>query len=222
MARVVIIGANKGIGLEMARQLAARGDEVIAAVRATSDDLSALDVEVVEGVDVTEDSGVARLAEALGERQIDVLINNAGILTGREKTLETLDWDVIRDQFEVNTLGPLLLVKALQGNLKKGAKVAIVSSRVGSIADNTTGGNYGYRISKTAVNMAGACLAHELKSDGISVVLLHPGYVRTYLTGYNGQIDPDESAQGLIERIDAITLDQTGTFWHANGTALPW
>ena len=222
MARVVIVGANKGIGLELARQLAERGDEVIAAVRKSSDDLSALDVEVIEGVEVTDDEGVARLTDALGKRQIDILVHNAGILTGRDKTLETLDWDVIRDQFEVNTLGPLRIVKALRGALKDGSKVAIVSSRVGSIADNTSGGNYGYRISKTAVNMAGACLAHELKSDGITVILLHPGYVRTYLTGYNGEIDPDESAQGLIKRIDDITLEQTGTFWHANGSELPW
>lgn len=222
MARVVIIGANKGIGLELARQLAARGDEVIAAVRQSSDDLSTLDVEVIEGVDVTEDKGVARLRDALGDRRIDVLIHNAGILTGRDETLETLDWDVIRNQFEVNTLGPLRVIKALKGALNKGAKIAIVSSRVASIADNTSGGNYGYRISKTAVNMAGACLAHELKSDGVTVILLHPGYVRTYLTGYNGQINPDEAARGLIDRIDDVTLDQTGSFWHANGSELPW
>lgn len=222
MARVVIVGANKGIGLELARQLKERDDEVIAAVRQSSDDLSALGVETVEGVDVTDDAAVSRLADALDGRRVDVLIHNAGILTGRGETLDNLDWGPIRDQFEINTVGPLRVIKALRKNLGQGSKVAIVSSRVGSIADNTTGGNYGYRMSKTAVNMAGACLAHELKDDGVTVVLLHPGYVRTYLTGYNGELDPDESARGLIARIDDISPDRTGSFWHVNGSEIPW
>lgn len=221
MATVIVTGANRGIGLELARQMHARGDHVIAAVRKTSAELSDLDIEIHEGVDVTDDESVARLAAALEGRDIDLLINNAGILLTRE-SIEDLNWDGIRQQFEVNTLGPLRVTRALLPNLKDGGKIAIISSRVGSIADNTSGGRYGYRISKTAVNMAGVCMAHDLRTRGIAVVLLHPGYVRTGLTGMNGEIDPDESARGLIARIDETTMERSGTFWHANGAELPW
>lgn len=221
MATVIITGANRGIGLELARQMHARGDHVIAAVRKTSAELSDLDIEIHDGVDVTDDESVARLAAALEGRDIDLLVNNAGILLARE-SIEDLNWDGIRQQFEVNTLGPLRVTRALLPNLKDGGKIAIISSRVGSIADNTSGGRYGYRISKTAVNMAGVCMAHDLRTRGIAVVLLHPGYVRTGLTGMNGEIDPDESARGLIARIDETTMERSGTFWHANGAELPW
>ncbi len=221
MATIVITGANRGIGLELARQCQARGDCVIAAVRQTSRELSELDIETFEGVEVTGDEAVDRLAAALEGRDIDVLINNAGILLARE-AIEGLNWESIRQQFEVNTLGPLRVIRALLPNMKKGAKIAIVSSRVGSIADNSSGGRYGYRLSKTAVNMAGVCLAHDLQPRGIAVVLLHPGYVRTGLTGMHGEIDPDEAARGLIARIDETNMERSGTFWHANGSKLPW
>jgi NAD(P)-dependent dehydrogenase (short-subunit alcohol dehydrogenase family) len=221
MATIVITGANRGIGLELAKQYQSRGDHVIAAVREASAELSGSDIETIEGVDVTDDASIARLAAALEGRDIDLLINNAGILLARE-TIEDLDWDGIRRQFEVNALGPLRVTRALLPRLKDGGKIAIVSSRVGSIADNTSGGRYGYRISKTAVNMAGVCLAHDLRDRAIAVVLLHPGYVRTGLTGMNGDIDADESARGLIARIDETNMERTGTFWHANGTELPW
>lgn len=221
MATVIITGANRGIGLELARQMHARGDHVIAAVRKASPELSDLDIEIHDGVDVTDDESVARLAAALEGRDIDLLVNNAGILLARE-SIEDLNWDGIRQQFEVNTLGPLRVTRALLPILKDGGKIAIISSRVGSIADNTSGGRYGYRISKTAVNMAGVCMAHDLRPRGIAVVLLHPGYVRTGLTGMNGEIDPDESARGLIARIDETTMERSGTFWHANGAELPW
>lgn len=220
MATIVLTGANRGIGLSMAQQLTARGDTVIAAVRTSSDELAATGAEVHENVDVADLASVEAFAKALSGRAVDVLINNAGLLT--REPLDDLDWDRIRTQFEVNTLGPLRVTKALLPNLKEGSKVAIVSSRVGSIADNSSGGNYGYRMSKTAVNMAGANLALDLKPKGIAVILLHPGYVRTGLTGMSGNIEPDESARGLIERIDAASLEASGSFWHADGTELPW
>ena len=138
------------------------------------------------------------------------------------ETLEDLDWDRIRRQFEVNTLGPLRVTKALLPRLEAGSKVAIVSSRVGSIADNSSGGNYGYRISKTAVNAAGMNLSHDLKPLGIAVILLHPGYVRTDMSGGNGHVEAAEAASGLIARIDELTLAETGSFRHASGEALPW
>jgi len=220
MASVCITGANRGIGLEMARQFQKRGDRVIAACRKPSAELEDLGVEVVDGIDVADDASVARLVEAVGDRPIDLLINNAGILT--RESLDDLDFDRMRSQFEVNSLGPLRVTAALRHHLGEGSKVAIVTSRMGSIEDNTSGGRYGYRMSKVAVNMAGRSLAHDLADAGIAVVILHPGFVRTEMTGHEGLVDAPESAAGLIARIDELTLATTGTFRHANGEALPW
>ena len=220
MPIVVITGATRGIGLEMARQFKGRGDHVVAACREASKELSTLDVEVIEGIDVTDDRSVGKLAEGLGDRTVDVLVNCAGILS--DESLSDLDFDRMRRQFEVNSLGPLRVTAALRGNLSKGSKVAIITSRMGSIEDNTSGGRYGYRMSKCAVNMAGRSLAIDLREAGVAVVILHPGFVRTDMTGGQGLIDPPESAAGLIDRIDELTLETTGTFRHENGEELPW
>jgi NAD(P)-dependent dehydrogenase (short-subunit alcohol dehydrogenase family) len=219
-ATVVITGANRGIGLELARQLSARGDRVVAVCRTATQELRELGVQVIEGVDVTSDEAVARLAKQLEGTRIDVLINNAGLLT--RESLEDLDFDRIRHQLEVNALGPLRVTAALVPCLGAGSKVAIVTSRMGSIDDNTSGGRYGYRMSKAAVNMAGRSLAVDLAGRGIAVAILHPGFVRTEMTGFDGLVDPDESAAGLIARIDELDLASSGSFWHANGDRLPW
>ncbi len=220
MATVCITGGNRGIGLELVRQFSARGDEVTAVCRRSSEQLDGLGVRVLDGVDLTIDTGVGRLAAALEGRRVDILVNNAGLLT--DESLDDLDLDRIRRQFEINSLGPLRVTAALRGSMGAGSKVAIVTSRMGSIDDNTSGGRYGYRMSKVAVNMAGRSLAHDLKADGIAVAILHPGFVRTEMTGHSGLVDPDESAAGLIARIDELTLETSGSFWHANGEILPW
>lgn len=219
MSNVLITGGNRGIGLELCKQFAARGDSVIAACRKSSKALEATGAEVRAGVEVTDDASVANLAKALSGRSIDILVNCAGILT--RETLDDLGIDRIRRQFEVNAIGPLRVTAALLPNLNKGSKVAIITSRMGSIEDNTSGSRYGYRMSKAAVNMVGRSLAWDLKDNGIAVVLLHPGMVATEMTGRQG-IAPEEAASGLIERIDALDMEKTGTFWHQNGEALPW
>ncbi len=219
MATVLVTGSNKGIGLELCRQLSDRGDGVIATCRTTTPELEALGVRVVPGIDVANQESAEALAGALDGERIDTLINNAGILT--VETLGDLDLDRIREQIEVNTLGPLRGTSALLPNLKRGSKVAILTSLMGSIADNGSGGYYGYRISKAAVNMVGVNLAHDLRSREISVVLLHPGMVATQMTDGRG-IATAESAQGLIARIDALTIEDSGSMWHANGQRLPW
>jgi NAD(P)-dependent dehydrogenase (short-subunit alcohol dehydrogenase family) len=220
MAHVCIVGANRGIGLELVRQYQDRGDDVTAVCRSVSNDLEALGVDVITRIDITEDTDMWRLADGINGRRIDVLIANAGILT--DESLDDLDFERMQRQFEVNCLGPLRVVSALRGNLGQGSKIAIITSRMGSIADNTSGGRYGYRMSKAAVNMAGRSLAHDLKGDGIAVTILHPGFVRTDMTGHTGLIDPPESAAGLIARIDELTLENSGEFRHANGEPLPW
>jgi NAD(P)-dependent dehydrogenase (short-subunit alcohol dehydrogenase family) len=220
MATYAITGTNRGIGLELTRQALAAGHRVLALCRTASDDLRATGAEIHEGIDVADDAVIATLGERLGSERIDILINNAGLL--RRQTLQDLDMDGMRRQFEINTLGPLRVTKGLLGCLSEGSKIAIVTSRMGSIADNTSGGSYGYRMSKTAVNMAGVSLAHDLRDQGIAVLLVHPGFVRTEMTGGNGMIDAQESAAGILARIDGHTLEKTGTFWHQNGEALPW
>lgn len=219
MTTTLITGANRGIGLEMTRQLSKRGDTVIAACRSRSPDLDSLGVEIIDGVDVGNDASVAGLAKTLDGRQLDRLVNNAGVM---ERTaLDNLDWDAMHRQFEINSIGPLRVTAALRGNLPKGARVFIVTSRMGSIDDNTSGGSYGYRMSKAAVNMAGKSLSVDLKDDGVGVFLLHPGWVSTDMTGGTG-IDVSESASGLIKTMDRLDIEQTGTFWHQEGYELPW
>lgn len=220
MGHSVITGANRGIGLELARQLRARGDEVIAACRKSSPELDALDVRVEAGVDVSDAASVARLAKRLTGVDVDLLINNAGILRG--DSVEAMNFDRIAEQFAVNALGPLRVTTALLPLLRDGGKIAIITSRMGSIADNGSGGYYGYRMSKAAVNAVGMSLARDLKSRGVAVALIHPGMVATEMTGRHG-IPPQEAARGVIARIDALTPATSGKFVHAGtGEELPW
>jgi len=219
MATILVTGCNRGIGFQICRQLIARGDDVIGVSRSSSDELTQLGVRVISGIDVGDGASMPVLREAVGDQRIDVLINNAGIL--RRDNLGELDYEDMAEQFRVNTLGPLRVTEALLGNLGKGSKVAIITSRVGSIEDNASGGNYGYRASKTAVNQIGTNLKHDLLPRGIAVGLLHPGYVATDMSGGQG-IAPEDSAKGLIQRIDDLNLSNTGGFWHAEGYALPW
>ena len=219
MATVLITGCNRGICLEVCRQYRERGDDVIGVCRSASDALRETGAEVIDGVDVTSDDGVARLVDALKSRQLDIVINNAGILMRDD--LDDIDFDDMLEQYRVNTIGPLRVTRALRSNLAPNAKVAVVTSRVGSIEDNGSGGNYGYRCSKTAANMVGMNLHHDLSPKGIAVLLLHPGYVATDMTGGGGIPAPD-SARGIVARMDELGLEQSGTFWHAEGYQLPW
>jgi NAD(P)-dependent dehydrogenase (short-subunit alcohol dehydrogenase family) len=210
MPFAVVTGSNRGIGLELCRELALRGDTVLAACRSRSAELDALGVEVVSDVDVTTESGASKLSAAVAKRTIDLLINNAGVLA--HEALPELDFESIERQFVVNALGPLRVTAALAPRLARGGKVALITSRMGSIADNTSGAYYGYRMSKAALNMAGASLAHDLRSQDVAVALLHPGFVRTEMTGNNGGIHPNEAARGLLARIDELTLQTSGGF----------
>lgn len=222
MANWVVTGANRGIGLEIVRQLAGRGERVFAACRSASKDLEAIGkgVVVVSGVDVTSPSAAGEIERALGGANIDVLLHNAGIM--QVQGLDTVDADTLRKHYEVNAIGPLLLTKALLGRLEKGSKVCFVSTRAGSIGDNGSGGNYGYRMSKAALNMAAVSLTRDLAPRGILIGILHPGFIRTEMTGGFGNDDPPVAAKGILARIDELTPERSGRFFHANGEELPW
>jgi NAD(P)-dependent dehydrogenase (short-subunit alcohol dehydrogenase family) len=221
MATWLVTGASRGIGLELCRQLHDRGDTVIATCRSRTDELDAIGCRVVEGIDVGSADVGPTLAAALGEgTTIDVLVNNAGV--ARWDSLETIHLAAAREQFDVNTLGPLRVTLVLLPRMTRGAKIGFVSSKAGSIGDRPSGGNYGYRMSKTALNMAAANLAHELRPRGIHVAVLHPGFVRTQMTRGSGNVDPPEAAAGLIARLDELDASRSGRWFHATGEEIPW
>ncbi len=221
MKTVLITGTNRGIGLEMCRQLKNKGYIVTAVCRQASKDLKELGVEIIEGIDVSQNDLIEKLKTSLGnQRKIDVLINNAGILEGN--TFGSLDFKSMENQFQVNALGPLRVTEAVLDLLHEGSKILMITSRMGSVADNTSGSMYGYRMSKSALNMGSVSLAYDLQNRGIAVGIVHPGYVKTDMTNYSGHIETDESACGILARLDELTLENSGTFWHSNGEKLPW
>ena len=218
---IVITGANRGIGLALVTRYIENGDAVFAVCRSTSDALNSMEgVTVIDGIDVVNNDDLSRLRTSLADIEIDILINNAGILT--EEALGKIDYEQVERQFRVNAMGPLNTVEKLLGHLHEGSKVALISSRMGSISDNGSGASYGYRMSKAALNAAGMSLANDLKHRGIAVGLLHPGFVKTTLVDNQGDIDTTEAARRLEQRIEELTLDITGSFRHSNGQTLPW
>jgi NAD(P)-dependent dehydrogenase (short-subunit alcohol dehydrogenase family) len=228
--RVVITGANRGIGLELAHQYLERGERV----EATSRDLErAGELERlrqdfreqlgVHALDVGDDAGVKSFAEALGEGAIDVLVNNAGVL-GKMQSLTELDLLDARHTFEVNALGALRVTRALLPHLRRGGvrKIVSLTSAQASIADNDTGGAYGYRMSKVALNMASRSMAHDLRAYGIISVVLNPGWVQTDMGGPRAPVAVEESVRGLISVIERIGLRDSGRFMDYTGAELPW
>ena len=220
MKHVVITGANRGIGLELARHYQGAGWRVTGICRKSSAELAEVAAQTIEGIDVIEKDFITPLVAALQGQTIDLLINNAGIL--QDDILGELDFDSLRLQMEINAFAPLRITEALLPNMQAGSKIANITSRMGSIADNSSGGRYGYRASKAAFNALGRSLAIDLKERGIAVAQLHPGFVKTRMVNFAGLITPQESADGLVTRIEALNLENSGSFWHCNGEELPW
>ena len=226
MATYLIIGADRGIGLSICRQLAARGETVVPVCLGSGEAYDGAAVDVIPDVDVTSDAAVARMAQALSARadKIDCLIHVAGVLGLDE--LGKIDYDDMRRQIEINTIGPLRAIEAALPHLAADAKVGVITSRVGSLSDNGSGQMYAYRASKAGANMVTLNLHHDLSPRGIAVTALHPGMVATDLTkdipGDFDYITPDEAAEGLIRRMDVLSLETSGRFWHANGEELAW
>jgi NAD(P)-dependent dehydrogenase (short-subunit alcohol dehydrogenase family) len=223
----VVVGADTGIGEALALAVNARGHAVVAACLHEAPTLKAAGVEVLPGIDVTSDDAVARLGRRLATATVELLIHVAGIV--RESPFGALDFAAMQDEYAVNALGFLRVAQAVAPRMGPGGKIGVLTSRVGSLDDNGSGGMYGYRMSKAAANMAALNLAHELAPRQIAVLCLHPGTVRTQLTAAlldrrtaGLAVEPEVAAAGLLARLDELTLDTTGTFRHANGEALPW
>lgn len=217
---VVVTGANRGIGLELCRHYKSMNANVIAVCRSASQELKALDVQILQGIDVSNSENIESMKKQLEGVSIDILINNAGIFSNQ--TLDMMDYNEISRQLEVNAVAPVKVTVALMDQLKEGSKIALITSRMGSISDNGSGGYYGYRMSKAALNAAGMSLARDLKSKKVAVAILHPGFVQTEMVGYAGDISAEEAATRLAQRIAELNLDNTGTFWHSSGEILPW
>lgn len=222
--RVVVTGANRGIGLEYARQLAARGDEVIATARRPeeADELRALEGVSVHPLDVTDSSSTRALADAI-QAPVDLLINNAGVGV-RGRPLGEIEYDRMHRYFDTNTCGPLRVTESLLGHLRAGSGRTIVNmtSKMGSVADNGSGGSYAYRASKAALNIVNRSLAHDLADEGFICVVLHPGWVQTEMGGGAALLTPAESVSGLLEVIDGLDRADSGRFFDNAGQEVPW
>ena len=227
---VFITGASRGIGLELTRQYLSAGDHVFAAARNPScDALAALKSQYADTLtpvtlDVTDAASIAAAVGTLGDTPIHLLINNAGIFKSKPTALDTLDESTWAEEFRVNAISPLMVTRALKSNLAAAGSsvVGMMSSKMGSISDNTSGGDYSYRSSKAALNAVSVSLAKDLAELGISVIAMHPGWVQTDMGGPNALIDVPTSAKGLKALLDKADLSVSGQFFDYSGTALPW
>jgi len=221
MANIVITGANRGLGLEMAKQYAAEGWDVIGTAREPEEasELAAIDGVAVIQLDAADDASVDTFVRELGDRPIDLFVNNAGIYGPSE-----LDRDQWLDLFNVNVIGPVKLATALKDHVTKAAdgKMVVLSSQVGSIAENDSGSMMYYRTSKAAVNQAWHSLAQQWQDDGLTLAMLHPGWVQTDMGGANADLTPQESVEGMRAVIDGLTHDQNGKFYDHGGREIPW
>ena len=227
---ILITGANRGIGLELTGQFVEDGWRVLSCCRnpAHADDLQALAERKpaieIHALEVTDYEQMASLAAALGDRPIDILLSNAGIYGPSGVTFGKVDAEEWRRVLEVNTIAPLMLAQAFveQVAASQHKLIAVISSKVGSIADNSSGGSYLYRSSKTAVNQVVKCLSIDLAERGISAISLHPGWVQTDMGGPNAEIDTDTSVSGLKSILQSAGPAQNGQFIEYNGNIIPW
>lgn len=223
MKIAVVTGASGGIGFELCKQLSGKGYEVIAIARSQSDELARLNhVHAAFGIDVTETNKTLKSIQTLlGERKIDLVIQNAGVFL--DETLDNMNLDTIQKQMQINAYAPLMLTHALLPLMNSPSKVAMITSRMGSIGDNTSGAYYGYRASKAALNAFAKSLRIDLAPRNIDVAVLHPGFVSTKMVGFaQDAISPVESARGLIERIDSMNAKDPHMFYHMSGEQLEW
>jgi NAD(P)-dependent dehydrogenase (short-subunit alcohol dehydrogenase family) len=226
MATILITGASRGLGLEFVRQYAAEGDRVIAACRepATASALKSIkgDVRAV-ALDVADSGSIRALADALNNEPIDILINNAGVY-GKAQSLGKMDYAAWEDVFRINTIGPMHLTDALIPRIAAGKRkiVCAITSLMGSIEDNESGGYYAYRSSKAGLNAVFKSLSLDLKPRGIAAVVLHPGWVKTDMGGPNAPLEAPDSVRGMRAVLAKVTIADTGRFLDYQGREMPW
>lgn len=225
---VLITGANRGLGLEFTKQYAEDGWHVIACCRDTKHahslaNLAGLHSNIqLHALNISDFEAIETLSAKLSHQAIDVLINNAGVYPHSE--FGDIDYGAWEQAFHINVLAPMKMVETFSPHVSKSRlkKIVTLSSKMGSIADNTSGGSYAYRSTKTAVNMVMKSLSFDLKRLGIASTILHPGWVRTDMGGPNGLIDAPESVNGLRKVIAELTLENSGRFVAYDGKEIPW
>tara|TARA_B100002049_G_scaffold76967_1_gene56606 strand:+ start:339 stop:1031 length:693 start_codon:yes stop_codon:yes gene_type:complete len=230
MATVLITGTNRGIGLEFAKQFIARGDTLLATCRdiASATELDRLKVnneklQIFE-LDVSSQESMESLPEKLEGQAIDIFINNAGVYGPRDSefgNVSTGEWAKV---FQINAKAPMILTQLLIENLHDGfeKKLIYISSKMGSIDDNKGGGSYVYRSSKAALNAVAKSIAVDLGNSGYSVAVLHPGWVQTDMGGPNALIDTGTSVSNMINVIDNLNTQNSGSFFNYDGVIIPW
>ncbi|NQW11791.1 MAG: SDR family oxidoreductase [Alphaproteobacteria bacterium] len=226
MPTVLITGANRGIGLELARQYSAKGWRVLATCRdpGAASELTAVEGDVdVYALNVDDAASVEALATTLKGQAVDVLFNNAGINVKKGPSIGDIDYGDWAATMDTNVFGPIRVAWAFRENVLASSRkiMAFTSSKMGSIAENT-GGSITYRTSKTALNMAVSCLGIELKDRGIITVMFHPGHVRTDMGGPTAPVTAPQSAEGMRKVIATLGPDDNGSFKNFDGTPLPW
>jgi len=221
--KIAVIGSNRGIGLELVSQLAKDGsnNSIDAFCRTTSSELTSLNTEnIFEDFDTTDTQKMLSVLKEIDEESYDQIFVVSGVL--QSDSLSNWNDQTIINQFSVNSLGALNCARLFSPKLKIGGTIGVLSSRMGSISDNSSGGMYGYRMSKAALNAGLKSLSIDLKKDRKAVLILHPGYVKTDMTGHNGELETSESVPGLIKLMNEKSLTETGSFWHTNGKNLSW
>jgi len=227
MPTLLVTGANRGLGLEFVRQYAADGWRVLACCRTLEGAATLRDVEgAVETyiLDVANFPAIEKLAADLKGQTIDVLLNNAGIYGSKSSQFGSVDYDEWLGVLHIDTMAPLKMAESFIEHVAKSElkRIVTVSSKMGSIADNTSGGSYVYRSSKGAVNVVTKSMANDLKSRGVTCAVLHPGWVMTDMGGPNALISAEESVRGMKGVIDGLDLLQSGKFFNYDGNEIPW
>ena len=223
MKSVVITGANRGIGLELTKQFLDNGSKVHATFRNDSGGLEQIDNPNlnIHRLDVRDGDLIQQLVESI-DGEVDLLINNAGVADGRWQSISEIDMEYALEVINVNAISPLLVTQKFQNKMKNGSTIVMISSLMGSISDCMSGRSYAYRASKSALNMFSIAMKNELQNEGISVLILHPGWVATDMGGPNATVSPEESVRGMIERINEHDLEMSGRYVEYDGTPIEW
>ena len=223
MKSVVVTGANRGIGLELCKQFLAKGNRVFATYRSNKGELKTIENTNLTTfkLDVRDADELESFASSI-EGSVDILINNAGIADGRWQSISEINMQHAIEVIEVNSIAPVLVTQKFENKLKPGSKIVMMSSLMGSISDCMSGRSYAYRASKTALNMFSIAMKNELESKGVSILIMHPGWVETDMGGPNAPLSVVESVTGIIDRIEEQTLELTGRYVQFDGTPIEW
>ena len=225
MKNILITGANRGIGLKFTEILSANNNIYATARDITNaDDLKKFDHTELLELDLLDKDSIKSFCSELKDIPLDMIINNAGIFQDEQMEETILDPELWLDEIMINAIGPVVLSQKLKENIMSGndKKIIFISSQMGSIDDNYSGGYYFYRTSKSALNSAAKSLSIDWKADGISVLMLHPGWVRTDMGGSNAKLDIDTSVSKMLDVINSLDMGKTGTFLNYEGKKLEW